>query len=54
MSFKSDESGIVWSQIMFVLTLLACVGLWTVFAPVIDGLYDAKENVPLSTEPFVI
>lgn len=49
--FKSNESAVVWTQITFALVLIACTSLWVVFAPVIDGLYDAKESVELSTEP---
>lgn len=49
--FTSNESAVVWTQITFVLVLIACTSLWVIFAPVIDGLYDAKEHIDLSTEP---
>lgn len=50
MTFKDDDKGIVFSQITYVLILIGCVGLFTVFGSVIDGIYDAKDTVVLSAE----
>lgn len=50
MTFKDDENGIVFSQIIFIITLIGCVTVFTVFAPVIDGIYDASDTVTLSAE----